>query len=264
MMVDSGRLMFLLISMTSLGWYETGKVFAHAQSIQDAFKARPLLIRAKNIVFEAYGSDEASLMKQSSLEAGLKTTSANQFLVRVQEHRKSFVYKELVLISNYVQYLPDDTFLLLLTNLELDKVLQIEGVHGVAYHLPAAMKMSTVVAEFIASDSKSANDGRRAVQSHKTDAVTIYLLIVTRLSIEDLDFFCKGYHPTKCTVREVTPGRKLAIDTDAENKGSIMVRCSAHPMVRWLQEKTKLKPMNKFASGIIQVNGNVIEQRHPF
>jgi hypothetical protein len=287
MIVDSVRLKILLnvlLSLAAFGWYGAGLVNA----IQNVPQVRPLLIRAEHVKFEPY---DGTLRRRSSLEAGLNMRSANQFLIRCQEKRKSIVYKELKRISKYVQYLAHDTFLLPLTSGELESVLQIDGVHGEAYYLPSAMKMPNELAADIASDNsaKSANDGRMAVQpiqndaafiasdnfaksandermvvqSHQTNGVTIYLVIVAHFSEEDLDYFCQGYNPT-CKVRVVTPGKKLALDTDAHNKRSILVRCIAHPMVRWVEEKKDVTASIKFASGIIQGNGNAFEQHHPF
>jgi hypothetical protein len=256
--VDSVLLMTFLISMTSFGWYGSGsQALVNAVSIQNVFQARPLLIRAKDISFEPHS---ASLRRQ----AEFNLATADQYLIRVREEMKSRVYKELVNISEHVQYLPDDTFLLPLTKLELDKVLQMEGVHGVAYRLPSAMKMPNDVAAFIASDGSAANDLRGADQSPQTDSVTIHLVIVAHFSSEDLNYFCQDYPPTTCKVQEVTPGKKLAIYTNRGNKGPIMMRCSTHPLVRWLEEVAEVRALNTFASGIIQGDGNSIEQRHAF
>ncbi len=101
-------------------------------------------------------------------------------------------------------------------------------------------------------------------QSQQNYSVTIYLVIVAQFSIEDLEFFCKDFNSSACQVLVVTPGKKLAVETKEINKRSIMVLCSAHPMVRWLEEKSEVMVLNKFASDIIQGNGNAMEQRHPF
>jgi hypothetical protein len=259
-MLNSLQVMASLISMTSsrFGWLGGG--FVDAGSIQDVVQARPLLVNAKNVLFEAY---DASLQKNDLRSVEAKSnfpTTAKQYLIRVQEKKKSQVYKELLKFSEYVQYLAYDTFLAPLTEKEMEAVMQLEGVHTVAFHLPSAMKMTNEMAAFIASDS-SADASVRTLDSK---SVTIIVVIVAQFSPEDLLYICRDYEYEVCRVREVTPGRTLAIDTNVDNKRSILLRCQAHPMVRWLEEKVEAREFNKFASGIIQGNGESVEQRHPF
>jgi hypothetical protein len=278
MLFNSVRLVNFLTLMISFGWFGTDQVFASAQSIQNVFQARPLLLRSKIITFEPYS---LPLRRQRSLDAGLNLSTAVLYLIRVQEQRKSFVYKELLCISEYVQYLAHDTFQLPLTTSELDQVLQMEGVHPVAYRLPSAMKMSdeivavtdsniSVVSEDTFADESLLegtfnSDERVAPEKDLNTPVTIYLVIVGSFSTQDLEYFCRGYNSSVCQVREVTPDKKLAIDTNEINKRSIMNQCSAHPLVRWVQEKSNVKFMNKFASSAIQgFIGPALEQRHPF
>ena len=89
MLFDSVRLVNFLTLMISFGWFGTDQVFASAQSIQNVFQARPLLLRSKIITFEPYS---LPLRRQRSLDAGLNLSTAVLYLIRVQEQRKSFVY----------------------------------------------------------------------------------------------------------------------------------------------------------------------------
>jgi hypothetical protein len=258
---DSVHVIVLLISMTSsrFGWIGPG--FVNAGSIQDVVHARPFLTNAKNVLFEPYLPKKIprSFESKSNLPA-----TAKQYLIRVQQKKKSQVYKELVKITEYVQYLAYDTFLAPLTESEMEAVMKLEGVHKVAFHLPSAMKMPNEMAAYIESDSSedfAANDGIRTIVSK---SVTILVVVVAQLSPEDLKYFCHDHDSAVCSVQEATPGKILAIETNNACKRAILVRCSAHPMVRWLEEKKPAKALNKFASGIIQGNGEAPEQRHPF
>jgi len=257
---DSFQAIVLLISLTSsrFGWFGPGVV--NAGSIQHVVQARPFLTNAKNVLFEPY---DAYLHVKDKARSILPET-ANQYLIRVHEKKKSQVYQELVKISQYVQYLPYDTFLAPFTESEIAAVMKLEGVHNVAFHLPSAMKMSSGMATYIASDSSEDSNANVRARTPDSKPVTILVVIVAQFSPEDLQYFCHDHHSTVCRVREVTAGKILAIDTNVANKRAILVRCSAHPMVRWLEEKVAAKALNKFASGIVQGNGEAIEQRHPF
>jgi hypothetical protein len=164
--------------------------------------------------------------RRTPLEAKFNLITSNQYRIFVQEEKKSLVYKDLVRFSKYVQYIPHDTFLLPLTKSELGSILQMEGVRRKAHYLPSAMKMPNEVSVFIASEnSGSAKSGRKTVQPRQTDGTKIYVVVVAQFSTEDQKNICQGFHPTTCRVREVLPGKKRNIDTNAENKKSITVRC---------------------------------------
>jgi hypothetical protein len=173
------------------------------------------------------------------------------------------VYAKLVQISSFVQYMAYDTFPILIRRSEIPNVLDINGVIA-AYDFPTVLKMSEDLAStYQSSGSDDLPTTRGSVWGSKP--VTLYILTAGHVQIERLNELCGTVELGVCNVREVTAGKKLAIDTDKKNMYAILQHCAAHPLVTWVEERRELKVFNKYTSRIIQgqVGQGNASEKHP-
>lgn len=186
---------------------------------------------------------------------------AHQYLIRVEEEEKSIVHAKLVQMASFVQYLAYDTFQIVITKSEITKVLEINGVTA-AYDFPTTLKMHE---ELISSHQGSGSETVRSINLD-FERITLNVLIAWNFEGDSLNELCKGEEDSFCNVREVTPGKKVAIDTAKKSLFAVLQNCAAHPLVIWVEERKEMKLLNKYASKIIQGQGkqNLNSSQHPF
>ena len=217
---------------------------------------RPLLTRGKSFVMR---SVEVPTENNEHFESRSHYIS-HQYLIRVEEAKKSIVHAQLVRMAPFVQYLAYDTFQIVITKSEISKVLGLSGVIA-AYDFPTTLKMHE---ELISFHQSSGSDVAKLRDTNVDFApFTLNVLITGHFKDGRLNDLC-GSEVSFCNVREVTPGKKLAIDTDKKNLRAILQQCTAHPLVTWVEERKDMKLHNKYASRIVQGQGRQNSSHHPF
>jgi hypothetical protein len=229
-------------------------------------QGRPLLTHGKSFVTRKI---EVSAHNDKEQNEARIAAIPHQYLIRVQEAKKSMVHAKLVQISSYVQYLAYDTFQIITTRSGIQKVFEIDGVVA-AYDFPTTLKLSEeLVSSDQNSESMTESKGSPKMRGNNRESVpvTINVLIAGNIQGESFDALCgeEDARISVCSVREVTSGKKLAIDTDEKSLPAILQHCAAHPLVIWVEERKVLRTFNKYASRIVQGQGRQQNSsQHPF
>ena len=183
------------------------------------------------------------------------------FLVRSDEGRKSTVYKQLSKISSFVQYLPYDTFQVLLTSEEAKLVVELDGVTGL-YGIHADMKCQPS----LLSQNKEPRPSkmRRTIENSDGFERTLLVSFAGDIVAEDIQYICQGYDTFSCNARLSPKARRLALHVTDTIKVSIARRCIDHPLVTWVEERKEVYAFNKYSSSIIQGFDNSTKPHQPF
>ena len=220
-------------------------------------KGRPMLLSSQrnSIALKKYSPDQYDA-RQEQIFGG----SGRLYLVRVNEQKKSLLYRQLSELSAYVKYVPYDTFQVLLTKSGVQSLLKIDGVMDI-YDSPAELKTRAPV-----TSQRQGPESEHDKSKRKMDSGNQIQMVILA---EDADFqtvnhFCHGYDETACKVRVLSDAKRLAIDTDVSSKESVMLRCVEHPLVTWVEEKKIMYAFNKYSSGTIQGFANSTQPHQPF
>ena len=123
---------------------------------------RPLLVRgAKHVRFEPVA--RASDAGRRSVEGAPAHANAQQYIVRVQRHRRQQVQALLrdMLGGRHMDYMPMDSWVLAMTEAEVQAALELEGTYGV-YKLPTALRVAPDLMEAVGRRARTGVEGQHS------------------------------------------------------------------------------------------------------
>jgi hypothetical protein len=208
-------------------------------------------------------------MAYHRVELNVRTVSSIQieslqYLVRVAPESRSDVLSFLQQHSSFVQYIPHDTFMVLLGHSDLPQVSKLEGVVEIL-HVPVRMKMRDDLFEvdqapaysgdIIASDMPG-HEG----ESESCEDTSLHALLVDtadHMLLEDFQSLCldRTSNTVICNVSLSETGKKLVVQTDSCLKKRVARIIASHAAVTWVEERLKIMLRNKFATRVVQSHG---------
>ena len=210
------------------------------------FRGRPLLVTAgRNLKLERFETD--------SRTRALTIVPENQiYIVRSDIQRRHLAFQILKNLSDFVSYLPHDTFAVSLGRFGIDKIAEMEEFRQL-YVMPPIMRVSRELAHFV-----EANSNVRTAEKYELRGLTnLYVLIAGLKKQHEIQQLCGDEHVDDCRINVISEGKKLLIRTSERSISTVVRRLAQHPSVRWIEERRPISLRNKYASGTIQGTDSV-------
>ena len=214
------------------------------------FKGRPVLVHDSHQII------------LNRVDASLRRTRTDdhdhreQYLVHSLTNNRADVQNVLRSVSDYVSYIPHDTFSVLLSLKDLDRVLSmIERSNVEFFKLPFKMKISPEIHQFNLLDKPSRGRSAGCVSSQ------LILLLTDRWADlpplrEQIDALCLNSTNSETRICRISPGspasKKLVVDTDTCSLWEAAHRFSAQPEILWVGVQRTKQLSNKYATRIAQ------------
>jgi hypothetical protein len=170
-----------------------------------------------------------------------------QYLVRVKRDLREVIYTALQEYSVYIQYLPHDTFLVVMEARSLTTIKRLNGVLDI-FMMPHMLKISDRISlKAQTSRSKVATETNNLTNSPRK---TISVLTTPSSTDANASLLCKSAG-VECSARRDSDA-KCTVSVAEASLAALLRDIARHPWVLWVEEHLPKRLHNGFATGLVQ------------
>ena len=221
-------------------------------------RGRPVLVKGSHEIYLL--RINLSLIRSRNY---LNSNGTIHCIIRVDQRHRNDFHKYVKEMSEYIRYIPHDTFLVYLLLKDLEKILHISN--GEVFEVPSQMKISpqifSDVVDSLDSFPRYRTDFRNAQPSTVCVPRQLIVLLTSSLSRvsnlkEQMDSLCSEIRRKNESLCSIISGsatrKKLVVDTSDCDIREVARRCAELSAVAWVEARATMRLHNKYATRITQ------------